>query len=78
MPDTRVYTDIRVTKGSNGELEQLRRDGSNLVLHLQTKCATTKKRGIFLQGGFFYMLTDKDLTMKYKTSNIAKKEGICS
>ena len=48
MPDTRVYTDIRVTKGSNGELEQLRRDGSNLVLHLQTKCATTKKRGIFL------------------------------
>ena len=67
------------SKGYAGELEKLRRHDSNLILHLYLKGATTKKKKrlqvVRLSWGeCLFILTDKDVTMKYKTCSITKKK----
>ena len=76
--DGRVYIDVRDSKGYTGELEKLRRDDSNLILHLYLKAATIKNMRLQVfshsQGEHLYILPDNDLTIKYKICSIARKK----
>ena len=79
MADARVYIDVRDSQGYTGELEKLRRDE---FLHFNTVLAFTKQKlqqlkkrvFMYLLGEYLHILTDKGLTMKYKTCSIVNRK----
>ena len=65
-----------------GELEEIRRDDSNLILKIKLKNALNKKMRLtvwdYLQGEYLLLLIGRGLTMKYKMYIISKEKDIAN
>ena len=76
--DKRMY--ITASNEYTEELEKLNRAHSELTLKINIKTPITKKMGFrvceYSQRKYLYFLTERRLTMKYKSFAIAKKRDI--
>ena len=74
-----IYIDVRDSKGYTVELEELRRNNSEFILKVNFKQVLAKKLWLrvwgYSQGKYLYLLSNRELKMKYKTYSIAKPKG---
>ena len=74
-----MHLDMRASKGYTQELEKLNRYHRELTLKIDFKTPITEK-GVFgfmnIQNASTSLLTERGLTMKYKSYDIAKKKNI--
>ena len=75
-----MHLDMRASKGYTQELEKLNRDHRELTLKINFKIPITKKKRFWVceysKRKYLYLLTERGLTMKYKSYDIAKKKDI--
>lgn len=80
--DERINLDMRTNRGYTGELEKLKLQDSELTLKIKLKTSPTNKMRLhvwgYSQGEYFYLLTECDLTIKYKSYGITKKIDIAA
>ena len=80
--DKRIYIDLRNSKGCTNEIEKLKQNYSNLVLKIELKNTLTKNMHLRVWGyshdKYLYILTDRGLTVKYKTHTVVKDENLTS
>ena len=76
--EKRMY--ITASNEYTEELEKLNREHSELTLKINFKTPITKKMGFrvceYSQLKYLYLVTERRLTMKYKSFAIAKKRDI--
>ena len=70
------------SKGYRNELENLKRDDSDLLLKLELKNAVENKFHLrvlgYSQGDYLYLLGNRELTIKYEEYTIAKEKHLAS
>ena len=75
--DERIYVDTKGNNDYTDELEKLRHDDSDLVLKINLKNGLAKKLRlrvwVYSQREYLYLLSNRRLTINYKTYSIAKK-----
>ena len=75
-----MHLDMRASKGYTQELEKLNRDHREFTLKIDFKTPITKKKRFWVyeysKCKYLYHLTERGLTMKYKSYDIAKKKNI--
>ena len=77
-----IYLDMDNSKGYRDELENLKRDDSDLLLKLELKNAVENKFHLrvleYSQGDYLYLLGNRELTIKYEEYTIAKEKHLAS
>ena len=80
--DERINLDMTANKGCTVELEKLKLGDSELTLKIKLKTSPTKKMRLhvwgYSQSKYFYLLTERGLTIKYKSYGITKKTDIAA
>ena len=80
--DEQIYTYLRDTKGYTNEFKNVRRDDNYLVLKIDLENMLQKKMHLrdwrYLHGEHLYRLTNRCLTMNYKTYTIVKEKNLPS
>ena len=75
-----MHLDMRESKGYTQELQKLNRDHGELTLKINFKTPITKNSVFWVyeysKRRYLYLLTERGLTMKYKSYDIAKKKDI--
>ena len=70
---------MRRSKGYTDELEKINRDDSGIALTISLKAAAAKKLRYritaWLQGEYWYLLSNRGYIMSYKNYNISKSDS---